>query len=214
MGLKLDAVSEKRKIDVPVGDGTVALAIHASKTNTGQRPNIVFIHGNSLSSKMFADQLGDSKGLAFFYDVYAIDLPGHGDSTDATPETESCYSIDGFPQAMVEAVKILRLEPASTIVFGHSLGGHIGIRMLQMMNLAGIGITGTPPFDIPIDMEPRFVMDDPNMGLLFKPEKYSREEAETRTRGQLAPDFSPLPEVGGRSSELRGSAWNIIATRT
>jgi pimeloyl-ACP methyl ester carboxylesterase len=98
---------------------------------------------------------------------------------------------------MVEAVKSLGLEPASTIVFGHSLGGHIAIRMLPMMNqLAGVGITGTPPFDIPVDMEPRFVMDDPNMGLLFKPEKYTREEAETRTRGQLAPEYSPLPEVG------------------
>lgn len=192
----ISEVSTPQKVSVPVVDGkSVELVVHASKHNTGKRPAIVLVHGNSLSSKMFIDQLGDAS-LTSFYDVYATDLPGHGDSANATPETESIYSIDGFPKAIAGAMKGLGLEGGSTIVFGHSLGGHIAIRMLPLVNLAGVGCVGTPPFDLPIDFEPRFVMTDPNMGILFKPEPYTREEAETRTRGQLAPGYSPLPEVG------------------
>jgi pimeloyl-ACP methyl ester carboxylesterase len=91
MGKSLETVSDLRKIDVSVGDGSVTVAVHSAKTYSGPgtRPNIVLIHGNSLSSKMFADQLGDAS-LGFSYDMYSIDLPGHGDSASATPQTESC----------------------------------------------------------------------------------------------------------------------------
>lgn len=165
----------------PAANGTVKLAVHAAKTNDGTRPAIVFVHGNSLSSKMFAFQFSDVS-LSGSYNLYAIDLPGHGDSDNATAETQGVYGIDGFAVCLAGALKALNLEPARTIVFGHSLGGHIAIRMLSTIRLAAVGFVGTPPFDLPPDFSIRFT-DDPNMALLFKPEAYTREEAEIRTQG-------------------------------
>lgn len=194
----LTSVATTKRISVPVpvsdvSNSTVTIAVHASKSNTGTRPSIVFIHGNSLSSKMFASQMTDSR-LSDKFDLSAIDLPGHGDSQNATEETVSTYSIDGFPAIIASAIRSLGLDPSQTIVFGHSLGGHIAIRLLSHFKLAGLAITGTPPFDNTPDFAARFVMDDPSMGILFKPEKYTQEEAEARARGQVAKDVAP-PEV-------------------
>jgi pimeloyl-ACP methyl ester carboxylesterase len=78
-----------RKIDAPNG----ALAVHES---AGRGPPVVFIHGNSSSSRVFSRQLDGPLGQRFR--LIAVDLPGHGASDDA--EDPSAYSLPGYGRAV------------------------------------------------------------------------------------------------------------------
>ncbi|KAI9024231.1 Alpha/beta hydrolase [Hyaloraphidium curvatum] len=181
-----------RFVEVPLDDATVVrIAVFEAPSNAAGRPNVVLIHGNSLSAKLFSKQLDkDLSALAQKFNVYAPDLPGHGDSPDGP---DAVYSLGGFRDWLAALIPALGLDPQQTIVFGHSLGGHIVIRALPKMALAGAGCVGTPPLDKAMDFSVRFDMNDPNMGVLFKPEKYTREEAEARARGQYA-EGTPIEE--------------------
>jgi pimeloyl-ACP methyl ester carboxylesterase len=120
-----------------------------SVTHSGQSPNssptlptILFIHGNSFSSKIFHPLLKSS--LSTKYHLLAIDLPGHGSSSDALNPEES-YTQLAYAEAALEVLEHLSIK--EVIVFGWSLGGHVGIEMLAVAPevVRGIFIVGTPP---------------------------------------------------------------------
>lgn len=102
---------------------------------------VVFIHGNSSSRRAFQHQLG----APFAQDrrLIAIDLPGHGESSDA-PDPARTYTRFGLADAVAEVFDALRLR--NTIIVGWSLGGHIGIDLLARFDtISGLLITGAPP---------------------------------------------------------------------
>lgn len=110
----------------------------------GSGKPVLFLHGNSACKEVFAPQFASP--LAQKYRFIAIDLPGHGDSDKATDPAKT-YTISGYTDVVIEVMK--KMELADPIVVGWSLGGHLGLNLIQKaQKLAGLLITGTPPIDI------------------------------------------------------------------
>ncbi len=122
------------------------------------KKTIVFIHGNSLSSKTFAEQFNGIKNIP----LLAIDLPGHGLS-ERPAEPEKTYSILGY----IEVLKFVlaELKISDFILAGHSLGGHIALEASnELLGLKGLVIFGTPPLGMPPEMDKAFL---PNAAMAF-----------------------------------------------
>lgn len=115
-----------------------SLAVEAS--GQGGIP-VLLIHGNSFCRGVFRKQMQGQ--IAKSHRFIAFDLPGHGQSSDA-PEPERSYTRPGLADASIELLD--KLGVAQAIVFGWSLGGHIGIEMLSRFpGMRGLMISGTPP---------------------------------------------------------------------
>ena len=118
---------------------------------------LLFIHGNSHSSRTFRRQL-QSKDFSE-YRMIAIDLPGHGYS-DRLEE----YSVMRFAEVLRDFCRELQLH--KLILLGHSLGGHVVLQALHEINPAGILIFGAPPLSHPPDM--LGFKENPDLQLIFQ----------------------------------------------
>src|SRR5438067_824438 len=107
----------------------------------GRGMAVVFLHGNSSCKEAFRKQYEDKLGEK--YRMIAMDLPGHGASSDAFNPAKT-YSMTGYAEVTGEVLDKLKVERA--VVVGWSLGGHIAIEMLKSWpGVVGIMITGAPP---------------------------------------------------------------------
>lgn len=124
---------------------------------------ILFIHGNSLNAKTFINQFNLIDNIP----LVAINLPGHGNSF--RPEIpDVTYNIPEFVQIIQQIVSELKI--GNLILVGHSLGGHIAIECLKVMeSLKGLFIFGTPPITVPPMMEEMF-LPNPQLANLFNPD--------------------------------------------
>lgn len=119
---------------------------------------IVFIHGNSLSSKTFAEQFNGIKNIP----LLAIDLPGHGLSEIASYPGNT-YSILGYIDVLKFVLQELKIS--DFIIAGHSLGGHIALEAAsELAGLKGLVLFGTPPLGMPPEMDKAFL---PNAAIPF-----------------------------------------------
>lgn len=103
---------------------------------------IVMLHGAGASRRVFDHQL--SSQLAERHRLIAVDLPGHGESTDAFDPAVG-YTLPGYANALYRALRSLGIE--RSVVYGWSLGGHIAIELLHERPelFAGLMLTGAPP---------------------------------------------------------------------
>jgi pimeloyl-ACP methyl ester carboxylesterase len=102
---------------------------------------VLLIHRNSSCRGVFRHQLQGR--LAESHRLIAFDLLGHGQPSNAPDPTRS-YTLPGFADVAVEVLGKLGVTEA--VVFGWSLGGHIGIEMIpRFPGMRGLMITGTPP---------------------------------------------------------------------
>ncbi|WP_258087203.1 alpha/beta fold hydrolase [Xenorhabdus bovienii] len=101
---------------------------------------VLLIHGNSSCKEIFRHQIEYLKGD---YRVLALDLPGHGKSSNASDPREA-YSMPGYARTIIEVLEKMGID--KVVVFGWSLGGHIGLEMLALNpKMIGLMICGTPP---------------------------------------------------------------------
>ncbi len=144
--------------------------IVVNQTRTDGTP-VIFIHGNSLSSKVFDKQLNND--LFKNYRLISFDLQGHGNSEKSkNPETQYC--IQAYIETLLGVIKQLDLK--NPIIVGHSLGGHIAINALnKITDIKALAIFGTPPFKLPPEMDKAY-FPRPEMSLAFKPD-LSNDEA-------------------------------------
>lgn len=86
---------------------------------------LVFIPGSGCNKTLFNAYLNKFPE----YDVYAVDMPGHGDSADTG------YSFENYVKATCDFIKDLE----NVIVIGHSLGGTIALEVAskQLPNVIG-----------------------------------------------------------------------------
>lgn len=102
---------------------------------------LVLLHGAGTSRAVFDLQF-DSQ-LAERHRLLAIDLPGHGESSDAR-EPAFGYTMPGFAAVVSETLAELGVERFA--MFGWSLGGHVAIELMSRLPaIAGTMIMGAPP---------------------------------------------------------------------
>jgi pimeloyl-ACP methyl ester carboxylesterase len=139
--------------------------------SSGRGLPLVLIHGNSASKDVFRRVLASE--LADTYRMIAVDLPGHGESSDAFDPPRT-YSMPGYAEAVIEALGKLNVERLA--VYGWSLGGHVALEMMpRMQGIVGVMLSGAPPVSpTPESMQSAF-LPNPLTALLGK-EKLTEAE--------------------------------------
>ncbi|MDM9648681.1 alpha/beta hydrolase [Rhizobium sp. S163] len=123
-------------LNVETSHGTVAV-----ETTPSNGPDVVLIHGNSSCRAVFEKQLRSQIGED--YRLISFDLPGHGESSDAT-DKQRTYPLPGLADASLETLRALNVH--NPVLLGWSLGGHIAIEMVSRGNdFRGLFLTGAPP---------------------------------------------------------------------
>lgn len=165
----------------------------------GAGPAVMFLHGNSSCSAIFRHQMASD--LAAAYRLIAIDLPGHGQSDNATDPART-YTLTGLADVVVQALD--RLGAAAPVIVGSSMGGHIGIEVASRLpGVRGLAISGTPPCGPGPDVMAVFT-PQPQMAFTFKPE-FTAEEAETYARytTSLTQPLDPVFVAAARRADGR-----------
>ncbi|MFZ1975942.1 MAG: alpha/beta fold hydrolase [Candidatus Acidiferrales bacterium] len=106
--------------------------------------SVVLLHGLSANRRLMLYLAEDFAGHGLR--AYTIDLPGHGDSTDA-------FSFARAQQCATAAVESLvrsgTIDPKNTILLGHSMGAAIAIRMADRDPLAATIALSPAPMTLP-----------------------------------------------------------------
>lgn len=125
----------KTLLSTPFGD------IALSDTSGAGLP-IVMLHGVGASRDVFARQF--ESPLSAAYRLIAIDLPGHGASSDC-PEPDAGYTLPALADLIAHVLG--RLGVARALIVGWSMGGHIAIEMMSRSPqlFAGAMICGAAP---------------------------------------------------------------------
>jgi pimeloyl-ACP methyl ester carboxylesterase len=100
----------------------------------------VLLHGLGANRRTMTYLGADLAGHGFR--AYLLDLAGHGDNEDPYTFARAEECADATVESLMRARQI---DPASTILVGHSMGGAIAIRMADLAPVAGtIGISPAP----------------------------------------------------------------------
>jgi len=168
--------------------------------SSGVGPAVLLIHGNSSCKEIFRHQFDCTLGSSFR--LIALDLPGHGASTDAR-DPEHDYTMGGYAETAVEVLKALGV--ARACVFGWSLGGHIAMDMISRFEgVCGVMTCGSPPVPGRIEGLQMGFNDSPHMSLSAGPE-WSEADAYAyshATAGENAP-FEPFMLASARRTDGR-----------
>ncbi|RDW87902.1 hypothetical protein BP5796_03596 [Coleophoma crateriformis] len=126
-------------------------AIHVIQAGKPTSPFVLLlIHGNSSSSKVWR-HIFRSEYLTSRYQIIALDLPGHGQSSNAI-EPEQTYTMRGYAECASEF--LTQLQVTNVVILGWSLGGHIALELSSLLqqhqtpspiHIHGIMLVGTPP---------------------------------------------------------------------
>jgi len=169
-------------------------------------PAALLIHGNSACAAFFRNQLESEIGAR--YRLIAIDLPGHGRSSDARNPRRS-YSMPGYADMATEVID--RLGISRFAVLGWSLGGHVAIEMISRnAGLAGLMITGTPPVSTQLESFAAAFRPSDLIVLTGKPE-LTVEEAEAFVRAGVGGPIEPFMRATALRTDGRARASMVEA---
>jgi pimeloyl-ACP methyl ester carboxylesterase len=182
---------------VPTSHADIAIS-----ETSGKSMPVLLIHGNSSCKEVFRRQIEGPLGE--HYRIIAMDLPGHGRSSDAR-DPERTYSWPGYGEAAMEVLDGLGIKEAA--VYGWSLGGHAAIEMIpRFPGLTGVMISGTPPVSMSLESIQSGYRPNPHVALFGKRD-LTPEEAETvaeATYGAFADDTlrAAVERTDGRAREF------------
>jgi len=112
----------------------------AVRLSQGEGAPILLVHAIGRSSEDFDDMFGYA--VAWDHRLIAVDLPGHGDSGEAS-DPESAYTIEGYAETLLETLE--RLDVDSAFVIDLSKYGRIGKELMTIFpNMLGLAIVGGP----------------------------------------------------------------------
>jgi pimeloyl-ACP methyl ester carboxylesterase len=151
----------------------------------GQDRPVIFVHGNSSSSRTWHGIMAGPFGRRFH--CLAFDLPGHGASARAVNPED--YSLPGYARTLTGFAQAT--EATDAVIVGWSLGGHIALEAApDLPTAAGYVVFGTPPVSGMAEMAEAF-LPNPAMNVGFAA-VVSPEEARTYAASFTAPG-SALP---------------------
>jgi pimeloyl-ACP methyl ester carboxylesterase len=134
------------------------IPLEVFKNANPNKSPIIFVHGNSMSSKIWKKQF--ESNLSNNYFLLAFDMTGFGDSGHSKKPDED-YNIFDLSEALLAV--ILHYKLSNYILVGHSLGGNIILQSLpKLKNCKGILTIGTPTISTAADMANMFL---PNAAL-------------------------------------------------
>ncbi len=114
----------KQEIVVTAGGCNTPVTVLQPPAEVQPVGSVILIHGLSANRRLMMYLAEDFAGHGF--QSYAIDLPGHGDSRDGFTFAKA----EGCATAAVESLTAAHaIDPETTILVGHSMGGTIAIRM-------------------------------------------------------------------------------------
>jgi pimeloyl-ACP methyl ester carboxylesterase len=154
----------------------------------GRGETVVMLHGNSMSSYAFQNQLCGSLGKKLH--IVAVDLPGHGRSGYAADP--AIYTLPGYAAVLTQFVQTLGLDDA--VFAGWSLGGHILLEAASGLSSAkGFMIFGTPPLGVPPAFNEAFLAANPAAGLAFQ-SGWNNDAVERYVGSLFAPGAQDIPD--------------------
>jgi len=152
----------------------------AYRQSDGAERPVIFIHGNSCSSRTWEGILQSPFGQR--YRCLALDLPGHGDSDQAKDPGD--YSLPGYARILTGFAQAT--STGNAVIVGWSLGGHIALEAApHLPHAAGFVIYGTPPIATADQMSVAF-QPNPAMAFTFAP-SISPDEARVYAAAFVAP---------------------------
>ncbi len=154
---------------------------------------LVMLHGSGASKHVFCPQFSDQSLNE--YRLIAIDLPGHGNSSDAADS--AAYNHRGLARAV--GLVLDQLEVVNPAIAGWALGGNIAIELAASgRKVRGLALISAPPlprgpFGFFRAHQPKFDM------LLTMKERFTENDAERFT----SLIFGDCPDRRGLASVLR-----------
>ncbi len=97
--------------------GNLYFSLHSERDT--ETPPLVLIHGAGGTHLYWPPEIRRLRGFC----VYAIDLPGHGKSSDSDGQ----QSIEEYARYMIQWLESLKLRRA--VLIGHSMGGAIALTL-------------------------------------------------------------------------------------
>jgi len=117
---------ELPKQEIRITDAGCNMPVTIIQPPAGMNPagSVVLIHGLSANRRLMTYLGEDFAGHGFT--AYLLDLPGHGDNTTHFTflRAQQCATV-----AMEALTRSGKIEPKTTVVLGHSMGGAIAIWM-------------------------------------------------------------------------------------
>lgn len=155
----------------------------AFRESQGTEGAVIFVHGNSCSSRTWSSIMQGPFGQRFR--CLALDLPGHGNSAKAGDPED--YSLPGYAKVLTGFAQAT--SASSAVIVGWSLGGHIALEAAPHLGTArGFVIFGTPPIATADQMSVAF-QPNPAMAFTFAP-SLSPDEARSYAEAFTAPRSS------------------------
>lgn len=184
------------------------IKLRADKVNLNYRHegegkiNVIFLHGWSIDSSYWKDQIDLLKDE---YSVYAIDLPGFGDSK---ADDRSVWSMEEYALDVRDFMRQLELE--NIILVGHSMSGGIIldvavkssseeiIGLIAVDTLKTIGIEMTPDIKAQLDdYSSRLVADYKEAVKTYAETSLFSENTSQYVKDRVLKDFSKVdPQIG------------------
>jgi pimeloyl-ACP methyl ester carboxylesterase len=105
---------------------------------------VILLHGLAANRRIMMYLASEFAGHGL--QVYALDFPGHGDSTDSFSFARAAECAGAAVESLSQSG---RIDPAKTILVGHSMGGAIAIGMSDRIPVAATIAISPAPMTLP-----------------------------------------------------------------
>ncbi|HTZ74498.1 MAG TPA: alpha/beta fold hydrolase [Candidatus Aquilonibacter sp.] len=134
----------RQDVTLQAGDCRLPLTILSPLAGIKPAGSVIVLHGLAANRRIMFYLGQDFAGHGFR--AYLPNLPGHGDNTQPFSFARAEYCAE---QAVATLMRANHLDPANTILLGHSMGGEIAVRMADQIPLASTIAFSPAPMVMP-----------------------------------------------------------------